>query len=226
MRPASGKGNTANATAITKKKLAEFGLAPIRDAALPPSVAEQLFPQPGDPEPTSDLYGEWLPRTLPSRKPGTKGASPCPAPLSFSEIETNPPYQPFYTDRRVTRFVYCRPFAEVQGSSSEYQPPTPGLTSDLHHDNDDSPWLFGDDVEAIRVSSPAAHTYDSGEDDLVAGVAARIENKLVLRDGEEEVEQVVVTTRRRRVRRDGMQEDEEGFFEDDCEVLDFAEDRV
>ncbi|KAH7078829.1 hypothetical protein BKA63DRAFT_591617 [Paraphoma chrysanthemicola] len=226
MRPASGKGNNANATAITKKKLAEFGLAPIRDAALPPSVAEQLFPQPGDPEPLLDLYGEWLPRTLPSRQPGAKGVGPTPAPLSFSEIETNPLYQPFYTDRRVTRFVYSRPFAEVQASSSEYQPPTPSLTSDLHHDNDDSPWLFGEDVEAVRMSSPAAHTYDSGEDDLVAGVAARIENKLVLRDGEEEVEQVVVTTRRRRVRREGMEEDEEGFFEDDCEVLDFAEDRV
>lgn len=68
--------------------------------------------------------------------------------------------------------------------------------------------------------------YDSGEDEYVAGVAARIENKLVLRDGEEEVEQVVVTTRRRRVRRDGGDGEEEGFFEDDCEVLDFAEDRV
>jgi hypothetical protein len=227
MRPGSSKGGSANATAISKKKVVEFSLAPIRDSALPPSVAEQLFPQPEDPEHTPGLYGEWLPRSLPSRKPCAKGVKASPAPLSFSEIETNPPYQPFYTDRRVTRFVYSRPFAEVQASStSEFQPPTPGLTSDLHHNNDDTPWLFGEDVEAIRVSSPAAHTYDSGEDDLVAGVAARIENKLILRDGEEEVEQVVVTTRRRRVRREGAEEDEEGFFEDDCEVLDFAEDRV
>jgi hypothetical protein len=229
MRAGTSKGRSSNATAISKKKVAEFGLAPIRDSALPPCITEQLFPQPGDPEPAQGFYGEWLPRSLPSRMPGTRGAKafgPSAAPLSFSEIETNPPYQPFYTDRRVTRFVYSRPFAEVQGSSSEYQPPTPGLTSDLHHDNDDSPWLFGEDVEAIRVSSPATHTYDSGDDDLVAGVAARIENKLILRDGEEEVEQVVVTTRRRRVRREGAEEDEEGFFEDDCEVLDFAEDRV
>jgi hypothetical protein len=229
MRSGANKGKSSNATAISKKKVAEFGLAPIRDTALPPSIAEQLFPQPGDPEPIQGFYGEWLPRSLPSRKPGAKGtkaSGPSPAPLSFSEIETNPPYQPFYTDRRVTRFVYSRPFAEIQGSSSEYQPSSPGVATNLHHNNDDSPWLFGEDVEAIRVSSPAAHTYDSGEDDLVAGVAARIENKLILRDGEEEVEQVVVTTRRRRVRREGIEEDEEGFFEDDCEVLDFAEDRV
>lgn len=226
MRSSAGKGKYSNATAISKKKVAEFGLAPVRDTVLPRSVAEQLFTQPGDPEPVQGFYGEWLPRSLPSRKPGTKVAGVSPAPLSFSEIETNPPYQPFYTDRRVTRFVYSKPFAEVQGSSSENQPPTSGLTSDLHHDNDDLPWLFGEDVEAIRVSSTATHTYDSGDDDLVAGVAARIENKLILRDGEEEVEQVVVTTRRRRVKRDGAEEDGEGFFEDDCEVLDFAEDRV
>ena len=229
MRPSTGKARSSNATAISKKKVAEFGLAPIRDTALPVSIAEQLFPQPGDPEPTPGFYGEWLPRSLPSRKPGTRGTqavTPSPAPLSFSEIETNPPYQPFYTDRRVTRFVFSRPLAEVQESSSEDQPATPGLVSDLHHDNDDTPWLFGEDTEAFRVSSLATHAYDSGEDDLVAGVAARIENKLVLRDGEEEVEQVVVTTRRRRVRREGAEEDEEGFFEDDCEVLDFAEDRV
>jgi hypothetical protein len=228
MRPSTGK--SSNATSISKKKVAEFGLAPIRDTLLPPSVAEQLSPQPSDPEPAQGFYGEWLPRSLPSRKPGargTKATAPSPAPLSFSEIETNPPYQPFYTDRRVTRFIFSRPVTEVQESSSELQPsPTLALTIDLHHDNDDSPWLFGEDAEAFRVSSPAAHTYDSGEDDLAAGVAARISNKLVFRDGEEEVEQVVVTTRRRRGRREGAEEDEEGFFEDDCEVLDFAEDRV
>lgn len=55
-------------------------------------------------------------------------------------------------------------------------------------------------------------------------MAARIENKFVRREGEEEVEQVIVTTRRRR--RGKGEGEEEGFFEDDCEVLDFADDRV
>ncbi|KAF1841644.1 uncharacterized protein K460DRAFT_388531 [Cucurbitaria berberidis CBS 394.84] len=229
MRSTNSKGKSSNTATITRKKLAEFGLAPIQDTSLPSSVAEQLFPQPGDPEPTQEFYGEWLPRTLPSRKPrarGSKATGPTPAPLSFSELETNPPYQPFYTDRRVTRFVYSRYSPEVQGGSSEYQPSPLGLISELHYEDDSSPWLFGENIDAIRISSPVTHAYDSGEDDIIAGVAARIENKLVLRDGEEEVEQVVVTTRRRRVRREGAEEDEEGFFEDDCEVLDFAEDRV
>jgi hypothetical protein len=219
MRPATSKGNSSNTASITKRKLAEFGLAPIPDLALPLSVTEQLFPQPGDPDPSSDFYGDWIPRSLPSRK----HAGPLPAPLSFSEIETNPPYQPFYTDKRVTRFVYSRHMAGAQDSSSEYRHSTPELISALHHDNDGSPWLFGENVEAARISSPVTQTYDSGEDDI-AGVAARIENKMVFQDGEEEVEQVVVTTRRRRVKKEGMEGDE--FFEDDCEVVDFAEDRV
>jgi hypothetical protein len=220
------KGTSSKAVAISKRKLVEFGLAPIRDTALPPSIAEQLFPLPGDAEPTQDFYGEWHPRALPSRKLGTKGTGPSLAPLSFSELETNPPYQPFYTDRRVTRYIYARSSPDLPDSSSGFQVATPDLVSNLHHDNDSSPWLFGEDVEAIRVLSPTSQTYDSGEDDMMTGVAARVENKLVLLDGEEEVEQVVVTTRRRRTRREGADEAEEGFFEDDCEVLDFAEDRV
>jgi hypothetical protein len=154
---------------------------------------------------------------LPSRKPVTSSL----APLSFSEIETNPPYQPFYTDKRVARFVYSRQPLEIHDESSEYQPSLPGLISDLHHE-DDSPWLFGESIEATRLSTPITQAYDSGEDDI-AGIAPKFENKLVLQDGEEEVEQVVVTTRRRRIKKEG---DEENFFEDDCEVLDFAEDRV
>lgn len=217
MRAATGKGKSSNTASITKKKTVEFGLAPISDSALPLSITEQLFPQPGDPEPTQDCYGDWLPRSLPSRKPVTSSL----APLSFSEIETNPPYQPFYTDKRVARFVYSRQPLEIHDESSEYQPSLPGLISDLHHE-DDSPWLFGESIEATRLSTPITQAYDSGEDDI-AGIAPKFENKLVLQDGEEEVEQVVVTTRRRRIKKEG---DEENFFEDDCEVLDFAEDRV
>ena len=229
MRTATDNGKSSSTASISKKKVVEFGLAPIRDITLPPSVAEELYPHPGDLEPMHEIYGDWIPRSLPHRKPGARGTQPAdlsPAPLSFSEIETNPPYQPFYTDRRVTRFVYSRQTPEVQGSSSEYQTSIPALLNDLHEEDGSSPWLFGEPVEARRISSPTAHSYDSGEDDIVAGVAAKIENKLVVRDGEEEVEQVVVTTRRRRVRREGTEEDQEGFFEDDCEVLDFAEDRV
>lgn len=226
MRTSGGKGRST-AASITKKKTVEFALAPVYDAALPPAISEQLFPQSDDQEPIQEVYGEWLPRSLPSRngsRPG-RATGPAAAPISFSEIETNPPYQPFYTDRRVTRFVYAMQPVDEQEGGSEYQTYSHSLVPNLHHNDDSTPWLFGEDIEAVRISSPSTRDNDS-EDDLVAGVAARIENKLVLRDGEEEIEQVVVTTRRRRIRKEGVEEGEEGFFEDDCEVLDFAEDRV
>jgi hypothetical protein len=232
MRPATGKGKSANATSISKKKLVEFGLAPIRDTPFAPSVAAQLDPQPNEQENSYDIHGEWLPRSLPTRKSNggmsiaRKPAGPSPAPLSFSEIETNPPYQPFYTDRRVTRFTFAKASVDIHDRNSEWFTQTPDLVSNLHHHDDNSPWLFGESVEAIRIAAPTTQDYDSGDEELMSGVAARIGNKFVSRDGEEEVEQVVVTTRRRRVKREGADEGEEGFFEDDCEVLDFAEDRV
>jgi hypothetical protein len=222
MRPATGKGKSSDTASITKKKVAEFGLTSIPDSALPPAITEQLFPQHGDQEPTHELRGSWLPRSLPHRK----AVGPSPVPLSFSEIETNPPYQPFYTDKRVTRFVYSRHLSEGQSSNSEYQQSTLNLNSNLHNEDDSSPWLFGESVEATRIASPVTQAYDSGEDDIMGAVTARIENTKISHDGEDEIEQVIVTTRRRRVKRDGAEEGEEGFFEDDCEVLDFAEDRV
>lgn len=230
MRPATGKGKSANSTSISKRKVVEFGLTPVRATLFAPAVAAVLFPQPG--EPPHDLYGEWLPRSLPARR-GRAGVggkrNAAPVPLSFSEIETNPPYQPFYTDRRVTRFTFNPSIgsSEHHEHHNEWDPPPQLPAQTLHHVNDGSAWVFGDDIEATRISTPAQQVFDAdadADDDLEGGVAAAVENKLVLRDGEEEVEQVVVTTRRRRVRRG--EEGEEGFFEDDCEVLDFAEDRV
>jgi hypothetical protein len=246
MRPATGKGKSANENSITKKKISEFGLLPIRGSGLAPSITAQLYAAPDEPEQLHDVHGEWIPRALPARTgrtgeshhvtkkyatdadysqgSATKQTGMTPAPLSFSEIETNPPYQPFYTDRRVTRFVFAQLPTDTQVSSSEYQ--APEVVSNLHHEDEETPWLFGEDIEVVRISSPVTQHFDSGDEDAIAGVAARIENKLIRRDGEEEIEQVIVTTRRRRTRRDGAVDEEEGFFEDDCEVLDFAEDRV
>ncbi|OCK82139.1 hypothetical protein K432DRAFT_293906 [Lepidopterella palustris CBS 459.81] len=233
MRPATGKGKSTNATSISKKKIVEFGLTPVRATLFAPAVSAILFPQPGEPQ--HDLHGEWLPRALPPGRGRTgTGATakrpPAPAPLSFSEIETNPPYQPFYTDRRVACFTFAKPAPHDQHSQhNEWDaPPPPPPAQNLHHIDDGKAWVFGDDVDATRVSAPAQQVFDHGDvdEDLMGGVAAAVEKGLVLRDGEEEVEQVVVTTRRRRVRRGDDGEGDEGFFEDDCEVLDFAEDRV
>ena len=74
MRPATGKGKSANETSISKKKASEFTLPPIRATVLAPSIEAQLYSQPDDEDNAHDLDGEWFPRALPARK-GTRGKS-------------------------------------------------------------------------------------------------------------------------------------------------------
>ncbi|KAI9747253.1 MAG: hypothetical protein M1815_004389 [Lichina confinis] len=129
-------------------------------------------------------------------------------PLSQAEIETNTPYQPFHTDRRVSLFIY-------EDSSN------PGKESDDldHQHHDDTSFLdFGQDIAAIPVNLGGS-TSSEPED-----VLGPMENIVQRGTGSEETEQLVITTRRRKRVKDGAVED--GFFEDDCEVLDFASDRV
>lgn len=227
IRSASG---SQTQTRISKSKPVEFGLAPIRDTVFAPAAAANLFQQ-QDSE--SDFQGEWLPRKLPAqhRKPerGLNGTVvSAPAPLSFSEIESNPPYQPFYTDRRATRYLLREDYPGHAYVASSQQP-LPDLeeeeaqtcpTKNLCHLEDDGPWLFGSDIEAVRVATSTAHGYVSEDDE--EDMAGLFENKMSLKDGDEETEHIVVTTKRRRRGLEG----DGGFFEDDCDVLDFAEDRV
>ena len=140
-------------------------------------------------------------------------------PLSFAEIETNAPYQPFHSDRRVNLFIYNDRSAG-------------GTTSESHE-----PWAFGNDIPTIRLDIRPAALSDEEEHNIGASVLYRQTSTTTGEStgGEEaRAEQVVVTTRRRKAKTPrqsmlaaGMKSEEvDGFFEDDCDVLDFAEDRV
>jgi hypothetical protein len=125
-------------------------------------------------------------------------------PLSEAEIETNAPYQPFHTDRRVQIFSYENP----QDSLGQYP----------------EPWAFGEDIATHLLTAPRRSDDSSPDED---GAVHRMEKVMHIGEGDDQVEQIVVTTRRRkRVRDDQQDELDDGFFEDDCEVLDFATDRV
>ncbi|KAF7508118.1 hypothetical protein GJ744_009559 [Endocarpon pusillum] len=140
-------------------------------------------------------------------------------PLSFAEIETNAPYQPFHSDRRVNLFIYNDRSA--------------GDTASESHE----PWAFGNDIPTIRLNIRPAALSDEEEHNVGASVLYRQTSTTTGEStgGEEgRAEQVVVTTRRRKAKtpRQSMltariqSEEDDGFFEDDCDVLDFAEDRV
>lgn len=130
-------------------------------------------------------------------------------PLSCAEIQTNAPYQPFHTDRRINFCVYSQDTTVLD----QHHPP-PGA----------SPWAFGEPIAATKLGlSSAAVQLDENGQDIPA---AQIENFISVEGNDEEGRQVVVTTRRKRGSRKTRENADEEFFEDDCEVVDFAEERV
>ncbi|KAM0665498.1 hypothetical protein ACQRIT_006363 [Beauveria bassiana] len=152
-----------------------------------------------------------------------------------AEIETSAPYQPFHSDRRVAVHEYAR--------DGQVEPVTTLLTDTSLDDDqqlskkkknrqpkscaigdlDTSVWAFGLDIPTNMLDMGILTSADddsNGIDDSQALPPSAMERLMQIGDQE----QIVVTTRRRRGRHG--EPDEDGFFEDDCEVLDFADQRV
>ena len=97
-----------------------------------------------------------------------------------------------------------------------------------------SPWAFGGPVNATKIDVGPPQGPDDDFDlsaDHRALPSSAIERVMKVTDSTEDMEQIVITTRRRKgAPRAGPDNtgdsNEEGFFEDDCEVLDFASQRV
>ncbi|KAF7714628.1 Uncharacterized protein PECH_007213 [Penicillium ucsense] len=153
---------------------------------------------------------------LPSITPQSAGhpGKATSQPLSQAEIETNTPYQPFHTDQRVSLHVF----------SSESGANVPS-----------SQWVFGDDIPTTKLH---LRSYNPPGDDRGHGMyhdaaihgdsfgaGGEMENLITLGSSTGNVEEVVITTRRKKKATTAARADD-GFFEDDCEVLDFARDRV
>jgi len=151
-----------------------------------------------------------------SSQPSNAGKSFC-QPLSQAEIETNTPYQPFHTDQRVGLHVF----------TSEATDPTMLAPT--------GQWVFGNDIPTTKVHvgsySNSADDQADDEDEMGAihghsfGAGGHMENLITLGNSTGNVEEVVITTRRKKKHSTPLKADD-GFFEDDCEVLDFARDRV
>lgn len=129
----------------------------------------------------------------PSRQPRQRMSNA--KPLSYAEIYTNAPYQPFHTDRRVSFYVY-----------------EDDTTTNV---DDNEPWCFGEAMPSTKISTASG----SFEDERLGGSPSQMENLV-----QDQGHQLVVTTRRKPKNTAGNEEGE--IFEDDCEVIDFAEDRV
>lgn len=197
----SNKKGAPRYPTLTTRRLTELALPAVPDEMIAPAVKAYLQADGDGHHPTFVPGGYWL--LQPISTCARKMSKPSPHPLSFAEIETNPPYQPFHTDPRVKLFIH-----------NDLQPPAV---------SNETPWAFGEDIPATKVDLGSI-TLDDGDNTGDGNDQGRMENVTTFRkQGDDGIEQVVVTTRRRRAR--GVV-DEGEFFEDDCEVVDFATDRV
>ncbi|KAI0122256.1 hypothetical protein F4814DRAFT_446193 [Daldinia grandis] len=147
-----------------------------------------------------------------------------------AEIESSAPYQPFHTDRRVGLYLYgdgsATSVSELRQATALEDTPRGGKTR-RSWTPPKQPWAFGEVLNVDRVNVGTVHYVEedisTSVDDHRALPASAMER--VLQVGEND-EQIVITTRRRRGGNRSTDADEDGFFEDDCEVLDFADQRV
>lgn len=156
------------------------------------------------------LRGFWASSTLRTKTQQPKPSPHAVHPLSYAEIETNAPYQPFHTDHRINLYVYI--------DSPDY--------SDIrHHGHDSPPWVFGEDIASTQITSGASISSVQEPGAIRSDDQVGMENVVSLEGDGEGGRQVIVTTRRKR-RGKGDVEGDEGIFEDAAEWVDFMDERV
>ena len=193
-------------SSVTVSKPAEYGLPAFKASLRRPHSSQDSSRRNADHEHSASPNGFWQ-SPPPSHQQG--GAIRDPHPLSYAEIETNAPYQPFHTDRRVSFYVYDND----------------SLTRGSHQAS--TPWVFGEPIAATKIHASS----DVADEDAAAtrrDLSAPLENLISLEETEQEGQQFVVTTRRKRTNGRAVDEitDDASFFEDDYAVVDFADDRV
>lgn len=166
-----------------------------------------------------------------------------------AEIESSAPYQPFHTDKRIALYEYASVYPAA--ATMPQLPSVSVLLADAHLDDKPSraqqkrkqrptvpkapviggAWAFGQPLTTNRLDSGrhmsvVEDTFAMSSDDIRALPQSAMERSVARHRDDGEEEQIVVTTRRRRGGSRLGDLDDDGFFEDDCEVLDFADQRV
>lgn len=215
-------------------KYVEYRLPSLPDFKIAPEITRDLS-QAGDLELTERAMEALRPK---SRQLNSQAAQPRSTESSIpqAEIESNAPYQPFHTDRRVGLNIYSHeqplsPSPSVSALLSPLQIGDDNNSTSLT--KSDTPWTFGGPIKSIKLEvGPPQNLEDSFNvpSDHRALPSSAIESVMRVTDANDNMEQIVITTRIRKNARASIENpgdvDEEGFFEDDCEVLDFASQRV
>lgn len=139
-----------------------------------------------------------------------------------AEIESSAPYQPFHTDHRISIFSYNAIWAKNSKIQGRVAVPQSVFQQ----------WIFGEAIDSIKLEFEPGQEDCEDFDEVINGSCTllRCEMERIMQLGENQ-EQIVITTRRRRgVARNptgaGTHANDNGLFEEDCVVLDFADQRV
>lgn len=211
-----------------------IGTAPIdiRLPSIPDHVIAPMIRHTFDLDDDEDLGGRateenhtWHPRPASVGRAGALLGTESSIPQA--EIESSAPYQPFHTDPRVGLFVYS------------VAPPSPSVSAFVSHQPTveqavrpaGEPWVFGGPVHTSKLNIGNAHLDEeviTSSESHRALPAESIERKTT-KFADDVAEPIVSTTRRRKASSRSavdIADGEEGFFEDDCDVIDFASNRV
>ncbi|KAI1330401.1 hypothetical protein F5Y16DRAFT_16631 [Xylariaceae sp. FL0255] len=214
-------------------KYADFKLRDLPDDVIAPSMKHIIDPIDDLDFPGQDHEGGntlVLQPRLRAIEPDHSSAGAIPQ----AEIESNAPYQPFHTDRRVGLYVYSTTSDNGMASvirqmdlATLENAPKRSKRRQTTESKPNQAWAFGERISVTKLNIGLPPVVDedisNSIDDHRALPVSAMER--VLQKGEND-EQIVVTTRRRRGGNRAADVDEDGFFEDDCEVLDFADQRV
>ena len=184
---------------VLRKKPTEFNIPDAMGNLVRDNCAKKTSDM--DRAPTT-TYGFW--RAAVARLPRQEEKSSL---HSQAEIDTNAPYQPFHTDRRIAFHV----FAEEASSS------TP------HHQGDSGPWAFGETIHTTKLRTGSTNAEADGECDGQESDA--MENHVRVQGNAEQGQQIVITTRRTASKKAEAIEDGEAkeIFEDDCVEVGYRE---
>ncbi|KAK8048445.1 hypothetical protein PG994_010175 [Apiospora phragmitis] len=226
----------------------DFRLKSLSDDVIAPTIRQVLSDMEEELDIMSgDFEGGNTLVLKPRSRPNDLELSPE-ASIPQAEIESSAPYQPFHTDRRVALFEYSvtdtdptvtavtqlmdstsleEAQASTRGKSNKKKQQKSQPTKTPRSAGKSEAWAFGQSIGAVKIEVglpvPVEDDFSDSTADHRALPASAMER--VMEVGEND-EQIVVTTRRRRGGNRVSDAEEDGFFEDDCEVLDFADQRV
>ncbi|KHJ31569.1 hypothetical protein EV44_g6247 [Erysiphe necator] len=148
--------------------------------------------------------------------------------IPYAEIESNAPYRPFHTDRFVRLYTYNDQAERLPFLNLNIPINDETVISHTKSPQKMQAWVFGNTINAIKIDlGKKSHLENKFKNSNTSRTLSSAATESIIRvlDSTSNVENLIITTK---LCKSSPQSDikgianEDGFFEDDCELLDFA----